>query len=84
MIFIEIVVALITFFYVIFTICFIPYFASGWNSLSIFSPIKNYNKWTHLNWFGIAIITLLLNVVFIPYAVVYWVYKIFTVGRKNK
>ena len=61
--------------------------------LSIFNPIRNYNKWTELNWFGISVITILLNVIFIPYAVCYWIYKIvaiicyliywlFTVGRK--
>ena len=61
--------------------------------LSIFNPIRNYNKWTRLNWFGIGVITILLNIIFIPYAVCYWIYKIvaiiccliywlFTVGRK--
>ena len=61
--------------------------------LSIFNPIRNYNKWTNLNWFGISFITILLNIIFIPYAICYWIYKIieiiclliywlFTVGRK--
>ena len=61
--------------------------------LSIFNPIRNYNKWTKLNWFGISFITILLNIIFIPYAICYWTYKIiaviceliywlFTVGRK--
>ena len=61
--------------------------------LSIFNPIRNYDKWIDFNWFGIGIITILLNIIFIPYAVCYWIYKIvaiiccliywlFTVGRK--
>ena len=61
--------------------------------LSIFNPIRNYNKWTELNWFGIGVITILLNIIFFPYAICYWIYKIvavicaliyylFTVGRK--
>ena len=61
--------------------------------LSIFNPIRNYNKWTNLNWFGISFITILLNIIFITYAICYSIYKIikiiclliywlFTVGRK--
>ena len=51
---------------------------------SIFNPIRNYKKWIKLNWLGISIITLLLNIIFIPYAFCYWgIYKAFTVGRKN-
>lgn len=84
MIFIETEIALTIFFYFVFNVSFIPYFAEGWNSLYIFNPIRNYNTWTQLNWFGIAVITILLNVVFVPYAVVYWIYKLFTVGRKEK
>ena len=64
----------------------------GFN-LSIFNPIRNYNKWTNFNWFGISIITILLNIIFIPFAICYWIYKIvdiicqliywlFTVGRR--
>lgn len=50
--------------------------------LEIFNPIRNYNKWTNINWFGISIITLFLNIIFIPYAIGYWIYKLFTIGRK--
>ena len=44
--------------------------------LSIFNPIRNYNEWDNFNWFGIGIITLLLNIIFIPFAICYWIYKI--------
>ena len=61
--------------------------------LSIFNPVRNYKKWTKLNWFGIGIITILLNIIFVPYAICYWIYKLirisckliywlFTVGRR--
>jgi hypothetical protein len=61
--------------------------------LSFLNPIRNYNMWTNINWFGIIIITLLLNIICAPYAIGYWLYKfisvicnlvrfIFTVGRK--
>lgn len=49
-----------------------------------FNPIKNYNKWTKFNWFGITVITLVINIIFLPYAICYWFYKLFTVGRKEK
>lgn len=61
-----------------------PYFVSDWDSFYFFNPIRNYNTWTQFNWFGIAVITILLNVIFAPYAVVYWIYKLFTIGRKEK
>lgn len=51
--------------------------------LSIFNPIRNYNKWRKMNWFGVIITTLILNILLFPYAIIYWlVYKLFTVGRK--
>mgnify|MGYP003391967944 CR=1 FL=1 len=50
--------------------------------LSIFNPIVNYKRWVKLNWFGVIIITFILNIVFIVYACCYWIYKLFTVGRR--
>ena len=51
------------------------------------NPLKNYNKWITMNWFGIGVITILLNIIFLPYAIIYWIYKLFhwlfTVGRKS-
>ena len=60
---------------------------------SIFNPIRNYNKWDSFNWFGIGVITTLLNIILMPMAILYWIYKIvellcvftywlFSVGRK--
>ena len=50
--------------------------------LSILNPIRNYNKWCKINWFGISVITIILNIIYLPYAICYWIYKLFTVGRK--
>lgn len=51
--------------------------------LSIFNPIRNYHEWRTINWFGIIIITFILNIMLLPYAIVYWgIYKLFTIGRK--
>lgn len=55
--------------------------------LSFFNPIRNYNCYT-LNWFGIGIMTIFLNIMFLPYAIIYWLVKLIyftiTVGRKEK
>lgn len=51
---------------------------------SIYNPIRNYKEWTSFNWFGITIITIIINIVLLPYAIGYWIYKLFTVGRKEK
>ena len=83
MIFIETTIALIKFIYFIVNVGFIPYYVNL-DNFHIFNPIRNYSTWIQVNWFGIVIITLLLNVVFAPYAIVYWIYKLFTVGRKEK
>lgn len=51
-----------------------------------FNPINNYyHEWKKLNVLGVLVFTLLLNIVFAPWAIIYWVIKffvfIFTVGR---
>lgn len=50
--------------------------------LSFFNPIRNYKQWTKMNWFGVGVCTLFLNIILLPYAIIYWTYKLFTVGRK--
>lgn len=51
-----------------------------------FNPIINYQKMNRLNWFGICFITLLINILFLPLSIIYWlskfIEKIFTFGRK--
>jgi hypothetical protein len=50
----------------------------------IFNPITNYKKWKQFNWFGIIIITLMLNIILFPNAIIYWIYILFTIGRKDE
>lgn len=50
--------------------------------LSILNPIRNYNEWWSINWFGVSVITIILNIICLPYAICYWIYKLFTIGRK--
>ena len=51
-----------------------------------FNPIDNYEEWDNLNMFGVLVFTLLINILFAPWAIIYWVFKllvtIFTVGRR--
>lgn len=50
---------------------------------SFFNPIRNYQKWNCMNWFGVIFFTLLLNIVLPVYAFGYWFYKLCTVGRNK-
>ncbi len=59
----------------------------SYNGNPYFSFDNNYESWESLNWFGVLFFTILLNVIFAPVAIIYWVSKffiyIFTVGRNN-
>ena len=51
-------------------------------------PITNYyHEWKQLNVLGVLVFTLLINIVFAPWAIIYWVIKffvfIFTVRRRE-
>ena len=50
--------------------------------LNAFNPIRNYNEWNKINWFGVIIGTILLHLIYIPLAIYYWCYILVTVGRK--
>lgn len=72
--------------YIVFS--FIYFVATGMvESYHFFNPIINYyDHWTKLNVLGVLVFTLLLNIIFAPWAILYWVIKffvfIFTVGRR--
>ena len=55
---------------------------------SFLNPVRNYKEWHMLNWFGIGVMTIFSNVIFLPYAIMYWfgklIYFLITVGRKEK
>lgn len=56
--------------------------------LTFLNPVRNYDKWEQMNWFGVTITTFLLNIIFLPYAILYWliilIWFLFTVGRKSE
>lgn len=78
-------------FYVIISviILYFVYTAHYWitelNDFSFLNPIVNYKEWTSFNWFGVIVCTLFLNILWLPYAIIYWIYELihflFTVGR---
>lgn len=49
------------------------------------NPIENYEAWENLNFPTVIILTILLNIIFAPYAVLYWLVQFLkfttTVGR---
>lgn len=47
----------------------------------IFNP-KNLYRETKLNYFGTLIVATLLNIIFLPYAIIYWFWVLCHVGRK--
>lgn len=55
--------------------------------ISFLNPIRNYGEWSMFNWFGIGMITLFLNIIFLPYSIIYWlvklIYFLITVGREK-
>ena len=55
--------------------------------IGVLDPMRNYKKWDKINLFGISVITLLINIALLPYAIIFWIvriaYIIFTIGRRN-
>ena len=37
----------------------------------------------NLNWFGAIFVALIWNLLFAPFALIYWIYKLCTVGRNK-
>lgn len=46
-----------------------------------FNPIVKYEE-GNLNWFGTIIMTIVVTIILMPMAIVFWIYKLFTVGRR--
>lgn len=51
-------------------------------NLNFVNPIVIYEH-IKINWFGTILLTILTNVVCAPLAILYWFYKLCTVGRKD-
>ena len=50
------------------------------DSMEFVNPIYLYNRFK-VNWFGAILMFLFFNVLTLPFAICYWVYKLCTVGR---
>ena len=78
---IQIIIGLITI-YILITF----HILIDFEDFSFLNLMRNYEEWEKLNWFGVAVFTLLINLLLLPYATFYWAYKLFywlfTVGRK--
>jgi hypothetical protein len=46
-----------------------------------FNPVVKYEN-SDFNLFGVIVITVILSIVFMPMAIIYWFYKLCTVGRR--
>lgn len=47
----------------------------------IFDPIVKYEN-SDFNLFGVIVLTVILNTIFMPMAIVFWFYKLCTLGRR--
>ena len=50
--------------------------------LCFVNPMYIYKN-TKLNWFGTSIVCIVANLAFGPTSLIYWICKLFTVGRKH-
>ena len=46
-----------------------------------FNPIVKYKE-GNLNWFGTIVVTIVVTIILMPMAIIFWIYKLFTVGRR--
>lgn len=54
---------------------------NGFDILSLFlNPIDIYNI-VQVNVFGCILLTLISNIILLPYSIIYWLYKLCTYGR---
>ena len=61
--------------------CYIETFTNS-DGLEFVNPVWIYKKYG-VNWFGAALLSLFFNMLTLPYALCYWIYKLCTVGRKE-
>lgn len=53
-----------------------------WSNFSFVNPFVIYKN-ISMNWFGVILLTVLLNIAFPLVSICYWFYKLVTVGRKD-
>ena len=80
---IEIIICLIISYFGITAICLSNMYQ--YNGNWYLDVIENYESWENLNFATVVVLTLLLNIIFAPYAIIYWLVRflkfITTVGR---
>lgn len=54
-----------------------------WTNFSFVNPIVIYEN-IEMNWVGVTLTTIILNVLLPTISVPYWIYKLLTVGRKDE
>ena len=54
------------------------------DGLAFCNPIRNHKKYPKLNWVGVVLITIMWNILWLPYAIGYWIYKLMTMKVKKK
>ena len=55
----------------------------GWSNFSFVNPIVIYKN-IKMNWVGVILTTIILNILLPAVSVPYWIYKLLTVGRKDE
>lgn len=63
------------------TVCLIGSFLNS-DGLEFVNPFWIYKR-IKVNWFGSALVSLLFNMITLPFAICYWLYKLCTAGRKD-
>lgn len=53
----------------------------GSDGFEFVNPIWLYKRFT-VNYFGAGLLTILFNILFLPFACCYWLYKLCTTGRR--
>ena len=46
-------------------------------------PIRNYEEWGSMNWFGVGLFTIVLNIACPVISIFYWFMKLCTIGRRT-
>jgi hypothetical protein len=46
-----------------------------------FNPKVKYEE-GNLNWFGTIVVTVVVTIILMPIAIIFWIYKLFTIGRR--
>ena len=67
--------------YVLMSIVWAIYFLPE-DGLAFFNPVRNHREWVYTNWVWVIFGTVVAHIVFAPWAIAYWVYKIYTVLKR--